>query len=102
MVVALVLAIPTAAVSVPEGGRLAPLLAEEAARGAFLALQPIAVTVAGLLFHGAVSARPRAAKRRSTATHARLFTVSLLLGPFFETVTGSGSARCSRCATWRF
>lgn len=88
--VALVLAIPAAAVSVPEGVRLAPLLAEEAARGAFLALQPIAVTLAGLLFHGAVSARPRAAEAAGAATHARLFTVCLLLGPFFETVTGFG------------
>ncbi|WP_439580112.1 hypothetical protein [Elioraea sp.] len=90
VVVALVLAIPAAAVSVPEGVMLAPLLAEEAARGAFLALQPIAVTLAGLLFHGAVSARPRDAEADGAAIHARLFTVCLLLGPFFETVTGFG------------
>jgi lactate permease len=90
VVVALMLAIPAAAVSVPEGVRLGALLAEEAARGAFLALQPIAVTFAGLLFHGAVSARPRADSADQTATHARLFTVCLLLGPFFETVTGFG------------
>ena len=88
--VALVLAIPAAAVSVPEGVHLAPLLTEEAARGAFLALQPIAVTFAGLLFHGAVSARPRDAEGGGAASHARLFTVCLLLGPFFETVTGFG------------
>ena len=90
VVVALALAIPAAAVSVPAGVMLTPLLAEEAARGAFLALQPIAVTLAGLLFHGAVSARPRDADADGAATHARLFTVCLLLGPFFETVTGFG------------
>jgi lactate permease len=90
VVVALVLAVPAAAVSVPPGTALAPLLAEEAARGAFLALQPIAVTLAGLVFHGAVSARPRENEGDGVATHARLFTVCLLLGPFFETVTGFG------------
>lgn len=90
VVVALALAVPAAAVSVPPGTALAPLIAEEAARGAFLALQPIAVTFAGLVFHGAVSARRRDAAGDGAATHARLFTVCLLLGPFFETVTGFG------------
>lgn len=90
VLVALALAVPAAAVSVPPGTALAPLLAEEAARGAFLALQPIAVTLAGLVFHGAVSARPRDASGDGAVSHARLFTVCLLLGPFFETVTGFG------------
>jgi lactate permease len=90
VVVALALAVPAAAVSLAPGTALAPLLAEEAARGAFLALQPIAVTLAGLVFHGAVSARRRDAAGDGAATHARLFTVCLLLGPFFETVTGFG------------
>lgn len=90
VVVALALAVPAAAVSVAPETALAPLLAEEATRGAFLALQPIAVTLAGLVFHGAVSARPRDRADDGGATHARLFTICLLLGPFFETVTGFG------------
>lgn len=90
VVVALLLAVPAAAVSLPPGTALAPLLAEEAARGAFLALQPIAVTLAGLVFHGAVAARGRDGAGGGAAGHARLFTVCLLLGPFFETVTGFG------------
>ncbi|TQF76250.1 hypothetical protein FK498_18790, partial [Elioraea sp. Yellowstone] len=90
VIVALLLAVPAAAVSLPPGTALAPLLAEEAARGAFLALQPIAVTLAGLVFHGAVAARGRDGAGGGAAGHARLFTVCLLLGPFFETVTGFG------------
>ncbi|MFQ3623727.1 MAG: L-lactate permease, partial [Acetobacteraceae bacterium] len=90
ILVALALAVPAAAVSVPDTGGLADLLVEETARGAWLALQPVAITLAGLLFHGAVSARPRTAPGSRPADHATLFTVCLLLGPFFETVTGFG------------
>ncbi len=90
VLVALALAVPAAAVSVPESTTLAALLVEEAARGAWLALQPVAITLAGLLFHGAVSARPSVAAGSSRADHATLFTLCLLVGPFFETVTGFG------------
>jgi lactate permease len=88
---ALALAVPAAAASLGPEARLAPFLVAETLRGAWLALAPAAITVAGLLFHEAVSRSTlpgdAAGERR---THARLFTAVFLLGPFFETVTGFG------------
>jgi lactate permease len=54
--------------------------------GAWLALAPIAVVTAGLLFHGAVT-RPVAAAQ-APADRAMLFTTAFLAGPFLESVTG--------------
>ncbi len=88
---ALALAVPAAAVSLGAGVPLVPFLLAETLRGAWLALAPAAITLAGLLFHEAVS-RPGSAMGgpQQGRSHARLFTAVFLLGPFFETVTGFG------------
>ena len=63
-----------------------PFLAEETARGAFLALKPIGVVTGGLLFHAAlVSPGPPTAR---AAEPRRIFAASLLAGVFLEGVTG--------------
>ena len=85
--IALALALPAAAVGTPAGDLL-PVLIAETARGAWLALTPVAITVAGLLFHAAVSAHRSGKTSRATRGHAGLFDACLLLGPFFETITG--------------
>ncbi len=84
---ALAMALPAAFVSLPGGAAFAPFLAEEAARGVFLALQPIGVVVGGLLFHAAVEGRGDAAIRQA-ATPRAIFTATLLMGVFMESVTG--------------
>lgn len=87
---ALALAVPAAAVSLGRAVPLAPFLVAETLRGAWLALAPAAITVAGLLFHEAVSRPGAAGSGGPGRSHARLFTAVFLLGPFFETVTGFG------------
>lgn len=87
---ALALAVPAAALSLGEGMGRAPFLASETLRGAWLALPPAAITVAGLLFHEAVSSGAAWQRGPAERSHARLFTAVFLLGPFFETVTGFG------------
>ncbi|MFM8614455.1 MAG: hypothetical protein ACKOC9_06990, partial [Alphaproteobacteria bacterium] len=54
---ALAAAIPAAFVSLPGGIGLPGFLTEQILRGAYLALQPMGVVLAGLLFYAAVSAR---------------------------------------------
>jgi len=88
---ALACAVPAAAVSLGASVPLPRFLAAEALKAAWLAATPVAITVAGLLFHEAVeqdgaSQQPGVAAR----SHARLFTAVFLFGPFFETVTGFG------------
>ncbi len=84
--VALAAAVPAALVSLPMGRGLPGFLTEEMLRGAFLALQPVAVVAGGLLFHAAVSAGEAPEARR--ATPARVFAVTLPMGAFLESVTG--------------
>ena len=52
---ALATAIPAAFVSLPGGVTLPGFLGDHSLRGAYLALQPMGVVLAGLLFHAAVS-----------------------------------------------
>jgi lactate permease len=87
VLVALAATIPAAFVSLPAGVGLLPFLAEEALRGTFLAVQPIGVVLGGLLFHAAVERRDAAAAP-ATATPRAIFTATLLMGVFMESVTG--------------
>jgi len=84
---ALVAALPAALVSLPAGAGFADFVAEEALRGAFLASQPIGVVLGGLLFHAAVEERREGAERRVASARA-VFTATLLMGVFMESVTG--------------
>lgn len=84
---ALLAALPAAFVSLPGGAGFLPFLAEEAARGVFLAMQPIGVVVGGLLFHAAVAGRGDATGPQA-ATPRAIFTATLLMGVFMESVTG--------------
>lgn len=85
---ALLAAVPAAWVSVPGGGAALPaFLAEEALRGLFLALQPVAVVAGGLVFHAAVSGGAEGAAARAPSA-ARVFAVTLPMGAFLESVTG--------------
>jgi lactate permease len=84
---ALAAALPAAFVSLPASRGFAPFLLEEAARGLYLALQPIGVVLGGLLFHAAVEGRgDRSAVQ--VATPRAIFTATLLMGVFMESVTG--------------
>ena len=85
---AIAAAVPAAAVSLPVGVPLAPFLAEEALRGAFLALQPVGVVAGGLLFHAAVARDAEGGPAPRPATPARVFAVTLPMGAFLESVTG--------------
>lgn len=84
---ALAATLPAAFVSLPGGTGLPGFLAEEALRGAFLASQPIGVVAGGLLFHAAVEDRGGATLRQA-ATPRAIFTATLLMGTFMESVTG--------------
>lgn len=84
--VALALAIPAIAATLPPSASLAGFLASETLRAAFLALQPMAVVAGGLLFHAAVQPAADAAPRAPNA--ARIFAVTLPMGCFLESVTG--------------
>jgi lactate permease len=84
---ALAAALPGAILSLPAGATAGAFLAEETARGAFLALKPILVVAGGLLFHAAVTKDGPA--RVATAPSARrIFVATLLGGAFLESVTG--------------
>ncbi len=82
-------AIPAAFVSLPGNIALPGFLGEQALRGAYLALQPMGVVLAGLLFHSAVS-EAAASKDAQAATPRRIFIATLLAGCFLESVTGFG------------
>lgn len=83
---ALAVAVPAALASLPADQAGVPFLLAEALRGAYLAAQPMAIVVGGLLFHAAV------ARGTETATHApdprRIFIATMLMGAFMESVTG--------------
>jgi lactate permease len=83
--VALALALPAIAASLPADATLTGFLPGETLRAAWLAFQPMAIVAGGLLFHAAV-APTEAAPRTPTA--ARVFAVTLPLGCFLESVTG--------------
>lgn len=84
--VALALAVPAIALTLPTGAGLLAFLWHESLRAAFLALQPMAVVAGGLLFHAAV--QPAADDAARPATAARIFAVTLPMGCFLESVTG--------------
>ena len=52
---ALVAALPAVLVSLPDPAALPGFLADQASRGLFLGLQPVAVVSGGLLFHAATT-----------------------------------------------
>ena len=83
---ALGVSLVAAFVSLPAGTGFAGFLMEETLRGGFLASQPIGVVVGGLLFHAAVEERGEAL--RQAATPRAIFTATLLMGVFMESVTG--------------
>lgn len=83
---ALAASLPAIALTLPAGAGLAGFLVTATLHGTWLALAPIAVVTAGLLFHGAV-ARPAEAAP-APATRTMLFTTAFLAGPFLESVTG--------------
>ena len=84
--VALALAVPAVALTLPGEARLVGFLFDASLRATFLALQPMAVVAGGLLFHAAVQPAADAAERVPTA--ARIFAVTLPMGCFLESVTG--------------
>jgi len=86
---ALVASIPAALLSLPASVSLPWFLGEQILRGAYLALQPMGVVLAGLLFHAAV-AEGEGGRQGSAATPRRIFIATLLLGCFLESVTGFG------------
>ncbi len=87
VVAALAAALPGVLASLPEGPAAATFLADETARGAFLALKPILIVAGGLLFHAAVT-RDAAAAAPVRASPRRIFVATLLAGTFLESVTG--------------
>lgn len=66
---------------------LVPFLRDSLAEGAWLALVPVGIVAAGLVFHGAIAGRDAPDGAKSDGGD-RLFTAAFLLGPFAETVTG--------------
>lgn len=84
---ALLATLPAAYASLPEGSGFAGFVAAEALRGAFLASQPIGVVLGGLLFHAAVEENGATTARQGASPRA-IFTATLLMGVFMESVTG--------------
>jgi lactate permease len=84
---ALAAALPAVLATLPEAAALPGFLAEQALRGLFLGLQPVAVISGGLLFHAAVTREERAAEAPAPSP-ARVFAVTLPMGVFLESVTG--------------
>ena len=93
-------AIPAAFVSLPDNIALPGFLGGQMLRGAYLALQPMGVVLAGLLFHSAVS-EAEASKDAQAATPRRIFVATLLAGCFLESVTGFGVGAVFALATLR-
>jgi lactate permease len=89
VVAALAAAIPAAFVSLPSHIALPGFLAEQILRGAYLALQPMGVVLAGLLFYAAVSSDD-ITRQATPASARRVFIATLLAGCFLESVTGFG------------
>lgn len=85
---ALAAALPAIALTLPEAAALPGFLARELVRGAYLAAQPMAVLLGGLLFHAAVTRLAPADAAAHPATPRRVFAATLLGGAFVESVTG--------------
>ncbi len=83
---ALALSLPAAFVSLPGDAGFAGFVAAEVPRALFLALQPAGVVLGGLLFHAAVERKGDAVRQQ--ATPRAIFTATLLIGVFMESVTG--------------
>ncbi|MGG5810293.1 L-lactate permease [Falsiroseomonas sp. CW058] len=83
---ALAAAVPGVLLSLPGGTAPLAFLAEETARGAFLAAKPIGVVTGGLLFHASLAREEPA--RAAPAAPRRIFVATLLMGGFMESVTG--------------
>jgi lactate permease len=90
--IAAVLSLPAALLALPAdaapAAALAGFVADSAAQGAWLAVVPVGIVAAGLVFHGAVMAEQRPAGDAPGDAVDRIFTAAFLLGPFAETVTG--------------
>jgi lactate permease len=97
---ALLAAIPAAFVSLPSNIALPGFLGEQMLRGAYLALQPMGVVLAGLLFYAAVSGAS-GTQDQAPATARRVFIATLLLGTFMESVTGFAVGAVFALATLR-
>jgi lactate permease len=97
---ALLAAIPAAFVSLPSNIALPGFLGEQMLRGAYLALQPMGVVLAGLLFYAAVSGAA-GTQDQAPATARRVFIATLLLGTFMESVTGFAVGAVFALATLR-
>jgi lactate permease len=93
-------AIPAALVSLPSHIALPGFLGEQMLRGAYLALQPMGVVLAGLLFYAAVSGAS-GTQDQAPATARRVFIATLLLGTFMESVTGFAVGAVFALATLR-
>jgi hypothetical protein len=93
-------AIPAALVSLPSHIALPGFLGEQMLRGAYLALQPMGVVLAGLLFYAAVSGAA-GTQDQAPATARRVFIATLLLGTFMESVTGFAVGAVFALATLR-
>jgi len=93
-------AIPAAFVSLPDNIALPGFLGEQMLRGAYLALQPMGVVLAGLLFYAAVSGAA-GTQDQAPATARRVFIATLLLGTFMESVTGFAVGAVFALATLR-
>ena len=99
---ALAAAIPAAFVSLPDGIALPGFLAEQILRGAYLALQPMGVVLAGLLFHAAVSGA-EASKDTEAAKPRRIFIATCWPAASWKVLRVLASVRCLRwrvCAAW--
>ncbi|WP_431268842.1 hypothetical protein [Dankookia sp. P2] len=84
--VALLAALPAVLAALPDAAALPGFLAEQAARGLFLGLQPVAVVAGGLLFHAAATREAEAAPLAPSP--ARVFAATLPMGVFLESCTG--------------
>lgn len=84
--VALLAALPAVLIALPDATALPGFLAEQARRGLFLGLQPVAVVAGGLLFHAAATREASEAPR--TPSPARVFAATLPMGVFLESCTG--------------
>lgn len=89
--VALALSLPAALVTLPGVSALPGFAVASLAQGLWLALVPVGIITAGLVFHAAVSAAaPQAGTQAEADPIGTIFTAAFLMGPFAETITGFG------------
>lgn len=68
-------------------GQLQGFITASVTEGAWLAIAPVSIVAAGLIFHAAVMGEGQSVTAPGDVAD-RLFTAAFLLGPFAETVTG--------------